>query len=256
MGASIGGINGLAPKAFSAASTGSLLNPFIGITVGLAAGFGFALAGRFAPGGARPSGGQLSGRNSLRRLLKGCVLGAVAGLLGGVALGMVGGLVVAIACALSVGVVIGLESAVDVGSVATPTEVLRTDRHNAVFMLILFGLTVWLAVCLASWSAMPHARSLVFGFGSGLMDGLGFCLGLTAWGHWCIITRGWLPVTRRLPLAIVAFLADAHKRGVLRQAGAVYQFRHARLQDRLVDRNAPHVESLSRTKLVRTPSSS
>ncbi|WP_372345652.1 hypothetical protein [Streptomyces sp. KL116D] len=30
----------------------------------------------------------------------------------------------------------------------------------------------------------------------------------------------------------MAFLADAHERGVLRQAGAVHQFRHARLQGR------------------------
>jgi hypothetical protein len=30
-----------------------------------------------------------------------------------------------------------------------------------------------------------------------------------------------------------AFLADAAERGVLRQAGAVYQFRHALVQDRL-----------------------
>jgi hypothetical protein len=29
------------------------------------------------------------------------------------------------------------------------------------------------------------------------------------------------------------FLADAHQRGVLRQAGAVYQFRHAELQRHL-----------------------
>ncbi|MEU4668642.1 hypothetical protein AB0F91_11870 [Amycolatopsis sp. NPDC023774] len=29
--------------------------------------------------------------------------------------------------------------------------------------------------------------------------------------------------------------ADAHRRGVLRQVGAVYQFRHARLQERLAD---------------------
>jgi hypothetical protein len=29
------------------------------------------------------------------------------------------------------------------------------------------------------------------------------------------------------------FLEDAHRRGVLRQAGALYQFRHASLHDRL-----------------------
>jgi hypothetical protein len=32
------------------------------------------------------------------------------------------------------------------------------------------------------------------------------------------------------------FLADTHRRAVLRQAGAAYQFRHARLQDNLANR--------------------
>jgi hypothetical protein len=36
----------------------------------------------------------------------------------------------------------------------------------------------------------------------------------------------------------MTFLDDAYRRGVLRQGGAAYQFRHARLQDHLaaVDR--------------------
>ena len=36
----------------------------------------------------------------------------------------------------------------------------------------------------------------------------------------------------------MSFLADAHRRGVLRQAGAVYQFRHIELQHRLATRPA------------------
>jgi hypothetical protein len=31
------------------------------------------------------------------------------------------------------------------------------------------------------------------------------------------------------------FLEDAHQRGILRTVGPVYQFRHARLQDRLTE---------------------
>jgi hypothetical protein len=34
----------------------------------------------------------------------------------------------------------------------------------------------------------------------------------------------------------MAFLEDAHRRGVLRQVGAVYQFRHAKLQQYLAGR--------------------
>jgi hypothetical protein len=65
------------------------------------------------------------------------------------------------------------------------------------------------------------------------MVGVGGVLSLTAWGQWAVFGRVWLPLTGRLPWAVVAFLDDAHERGVLRQSGTVYQFRHARLQDRL-----------------------
>jgi hypothetical protein len=50
-----------------------------------------------------------------------------------------------------------------------------------------------------------------------------------------------LALTARLPLRLSAFLADAHRLGILRQVGPVYQFRHARLRERLaeVDRVSP-----------------
>lgn len=38
---------------------------------------------------------------------------------------------------------------------------------------------------------------------------------------------------RRLPRQLMRFLDDAHRAGLLRQVGPVYQFRHAKLQDRL-----------------------
>jgi hypothetical protein len=40
----------------------------------------------------------------------------------------------------------------------------------------------------------------------------------------------WLAAQHKLPWSLMPFLDDAHQRGVLRQQGAVYQFRHARLQ--------------------------
>lgn len=48
-----------------------------------------------------------------------------------------------------------------------------------------------------------------------------------------VFGRVWLPANGRLPWALPRFLEDAYERGVLRRAGAVYQFRHARLQDHL-----------------------
>jgi hypothetical protein len=40
----------------------------------------------------------------------------------------------------------------------------------------------------------------------------------------------------RGPVRVLRFLEDARRRQVLRQAGSAYQFRHARLQDRLAER--------------------
>jgi hypothetical protein len=74
----------------------------------------------------------------------------------------------------------------------------------------------------------------------GLVDGALFGLGAAlmvlpgrAWGVF-VACRLFLAARGRSPLRLMSFLDDAHRRGVLRQAGAVYQFRHARLQDRLV----------------------
>ncbi|MFJ4480252.1 NACHT domain-containing protein [Streptomyces xanthochromogenes] len=51
-------------------------------------------------------------------------------------------------------------------------------------------------------------------------------------------TRVWLAVSGRLPLRLMTFLDDAHLRGILRQNGAVYEFRHVLLQRHLAGRRA------------------
>jgi hypothetical protein len=73
------------------------------------------------------------------------------------------------------------------------------------------------------------AGALLGGLALGLLAGLT----LTATG-WFGFTRAYLAVHGRLPWRLLEFLQDAQRRGVLRQVGGVYQFRHARLQDRLV----------------------
>ncbi|MFL6121387.1 BTAD domain-containing putative transcriptional regulator [Actinophytocola sp.] len=72
-----------------------------------------------------------------------------------------------------------------------------------------------------------------------ILFGLATCLAgcvARAWGIYTL-TRLWLALRRQLPLHLMRFLEDAHRRGILRQAGAIYQFRHPRLQERLVTRN-------------------
>jgi hypothetical protein len=52
------------------------------------------------------------------------------------------------------------------------------------------------------------------------------------------IARIWLALHHWPRCHPKAFLADAHRRGVLRQAGAAYPFRHVKLQHRPANRDA------------------
>jgi hypothetical protein len=85
---------------------------------------------------------------------------------------------------------------------------------------------------------MPHHIPLGLGLLAGAVFGL--AIGLIAtlsrpWGAFAL-SRTWLALRGQTPLRLNHFLTDAHKRGVLRQAGATYEFRHAQLQDRLATR--------------------
>jgi hypothetical protein len=82
----------------------------------------------------------------------------------------------------------------------------------------------------------------VGGIGPGLAFGLTFGLGIgiiaaapRAWGSF-LLCRIFLSMRGDLPWRLLSFLDDAHQRGVLRQVGAIYQFRHIGLQQRLSSR--------------------
>jgi hypothetical protein len=66
---------------------------------------------------------------------------------------------------------------------------------------------------------------LVTGLGSGLMSS-------TTWAT--MLASAQLRRRGETPARLLRFLDDAHERQVLRTVGPTYQFRHARLQDRLV----------------------
>ncbi|MEV7095045.1 BTAD domain-containing putative transcriptional regulator [Amycolatopsis sp. NPDC051045] len=92
-----------------------------------------------------------------------------------------------------------------------------------------------LAGAIAGGQVFPAATSPVLPFVAGACFGVG--IGVTvlvtrAWGNY-FVHHVWLAATGRLPWRLMHFLDDAHRRGVLRQAGGVYQFRHARVQERL-----------------------
>lgn len=147
-------------------------------------------------------------------------------------------------------------------SASGPWELLRADRRVALttgalrmvamdrFLVAKAGLLLAAPLAQAQWSggagwslAGPTEGRVVL-----LVCVLAYVLqgvSLTAWGRYTL-ARLWLAAGRRLPWRTAAFLRDAHARGVLRQSGGHYQFRHLELRNRL----AGEVPLASRTDWI------
>jgi hypothetical protein len=137
--------------------------------------------------------------------------GMAAGILGGLAAGVVVG---------------GLKSVPsDLAAAASPGAVLARDRRAALTLGAADGFMTALLIGLI----------VSGGIGIGLAIGLGLSMRQTAWPSYRLTGMS-LAMQRHLPWSLMRFLADAHQRGILRQAGAVYQFRHIELQHRLATR--------------------
>ena len=159
--------------------------------------------------------------------------------------GIIYGLVFALGAGPALGLLTLFEAPLDIRSAVNPVGLLRTNHRTVAGQILLwapaFGLLVGLGFVVVVRPLPAILGPLVWdlttalklGVISGLGGALGYALSLTAWGQWAVFSRIWLPLTGRLPWAVVPFLEDAYQRGVLRQAGAVYQFRHARLQHHL-----------------------
>ncbi|MFF4607256.1 helix-turn-helix domain-containing protein [Streptomyces sp. NPDC001339] len=224
-------------------------------------GKGFGREGGISGGGGRNWRRPLSrlGIGLLFGLVLGFGYGFVRGVLNGLFLGIgfpttltiglgdgiIYGLVFALAAGPSFGLLTLLETPLDIRSAINPLSLLRTNCRTVVLQLLVWAPAFGLLVGVGSWSVSRTMSailgplvwnlmaSLKLGVISGLGGALGYALGLTAWGQWAVFARIWLPLTGRLPWSVLTFLEDAYQRGVLRQAGAVYQFRHARLQRHL-----------------------
>ncbi|QHC23454.1 CHAT domain-containing protein [Streptomyces sp. GS7] len=239
-----------------------------GLAVGLAAGLACVIlygagypegAGEAEPSRLRvPIFGRR--REIRRRLLPRFGLGLVFGLLAALTLalagvmvaglgldgGLAGSLVFVPGVGLGTGLLLGLmtllEEPDDTRSAASPTDLLNTSRRNAVFQLLswalLFMLVAGIVNRFTAWHGYGISAALEATFGLGL----GYRISLTAWGQWVALVRIWLPLTGRVPWALIAFLDDACQRGVLRRTGADYQFRHPRLQHHLAQTSGCEAE--------------
>jgi len=90
-----------------------------------------------------------------------------------------------------------------------------------------FGLVVWLVFGLGLGLAVGSVLGVAAGLATGLAAGRHH-----AWIAYVIATAR-LALAGHLPLRLMRFLDDAHRLGLLRAIGPIYQFRHAELQDHL-----------------------
>ncbi|MBV9141274.1 MAG: NACHT domain-containing protein [Pseudonocardiales bacterium] len=172
--------------------------------------FGLAegLLVRFPPGLAF---GVIGGGGAI--LVRGLMGSLAAGIVGGRAYGRVGGFIFALTNAVGGGLVLALTNAVGGG---LAFELSHPGSHE--ILGVILGLAVGLIV-----------------------GGLGVLS--RAWGVYTL-SRIWLALRGELPWRLMRFLEDAHRREVLRQSGATYQFRHARVQEHLAHSDPSTQKSL------------
>jgi hypothetical protein len=167
--------------------------------------------------------------------------------------GLRGALVFVPLVGFGVGLVLGLiahlEAPADIEAEASPANLLRANRKNVVLHLIMWllvlGFVAGIVNAVMSGIVWGILVGLAFGIEGAIGGGIGSSLAFSAWGQWVAFARLWLPLRGRLPWAVMAFLDDACERGVLRRAGAVYQFRHAQLQEHLAHEYQKHREEQS-----------
>ncbi|MFF0516884.1 NACHT domain-containing protein [Streptomyces sp. NPDC004250] len=133
-----------------------------------------------------------------------------------------------------------IKSAPAVDDQGTAAETLRADRLLALLgggaCAVLFVLpdagvrtSIWFDNTVTDLAIVTAFRLLDIGV-------VGFVLALAtcAWPYY-VIARIQFAACGQLPWCLQAFLADAHRLGILRSVNSTYQFRHARLQSRLAE---------------------
>ncbi|MFC4068365.1 NACHT domain-containing protein [Actinoplanes subglobosus] len=147
---------------------------------------------------------------------------AVAGLLNFADGPVMGFMTISIICAAAAGLGLALAfgAPVTLASAASPSSVLRRDRATA----LVTAVPAALLVSLVFWTGVGPRVGVACGVGVLLAR-----MSCGAYGGF-VHARWWLAARGRTPLSLMTFLDDAHRRGVLRQAGAVYEFRHDALR--------------------------
>ncbi|MCX2951375.1 NACHT domain-containing protein [Lentzea sp. NEAU-D7] len=185
----------------------------------------------------RPVVARLGLRRNLRRAAGGLTTVAATGVATGLVVGVLSGFTISAGAGMLGGVAVGVGTALaafvnqpaDTAQAVDPHSAFHADRSSVLlvgsFGGFLFGVSFGVAGDLSS------GFIVLSGAGFTAVGVAALALG-SAWGEFCL-ARSWFGLRGELPWRLLTFLHDAHDRGLLRQSGAAYQFRHARLQDRL-----------------------
>jgi len=186
------------------------------------------------------------GHGTCHRLdeVRSCLISAILDSKNGIVVGLAAGFFTGFGINLVTTIVRVLTVPVEPTETISPAELIVIDRAAALRQGIIIGIGGATVLWLTSWLGFEAALEIsfetvfppgVWQFGWLLAAGssaLLWILCTKVWGLW-LIARIWLSLTGRLPWPVMTFLADAHRRGILRQSGGFYQFRHARLQNHL-----------------------
>ncbi len=180
-------------------------------------------------------------------LVLGLVFGLAAGLAAGLAVGLPIGLGSGIAAGVGSGLASGLTQALNISipadKLATPVDSYQGNRRLVLAVGIAAGVAVGvtsgIAFGISAWVEIGLRPGVLVGVAAGVAFGVlaGIAAGATNVNFFlpAFVAFALMRLAGRGPVRMMGFLEDARRRGVLRTAGPVYQFRHARLQDLLAD---------------------
>ncbi|MFI7121303.1 NACHT domain-containing protein [Amycolatopsis sp. NPDC049868] len=166
----------------------------------------------------------------------GGLLGLADAVLNGLASGLLLGMVCGLASWLAIGVIAWAETPITDEQPRTPTVTFGRDLQ-LVYVKSLAGGAA-LGVALGVQDALSGGTDMTSRITVGLLVTVTITLGIGLHhpsGRY-LITVIALRTRNQIPLRLLAFLNDAHRLGLLRQTGPLYQFRHAKLHDRLATR--------------------
>lgn len=199
-------------------------------------------------------------------LLLGLPIGAVAGIFEAIskaqpAEGVRSGVIIALVVGAAIGTPLGvgrwLGSPAERHDPPSPRGALRGDILTLLATATSAGISGGLGAAaihefggILRLGGLIPASTLEAGFWGGLIVfGITFCgYGAPSVGYAASVA--WLWATGRVPLGLMRFMEDARGRGVLRQVGPVYQFRHLILQDHLAGERTARLPDPARRRKI------